>query len=205
VTYGKTFLTGSVVVFALCNLLFPLGSDLRSANDPALILAEARRLSWLGNWYASAPLFERAEGLFKLAGMKREETYARIGRIRARAETMSQVRVSRLLAQELAGPLLQVDKELRLWCLMAKAGVDFNLNSGTAKQAWIEALQVANNLGERQWASRAMGEIGIIAFVEGNTTLAVNNIGQALKSARRSGDIAAQVEFLSIAGIGFNE
>jgi CHAT domain-containing protein/predicted negative regulator of RcsB-dependent stress response len=205
-TRGNNLFTGTfIIVFVLWNLLFPLTWDLRSVSDPAALLEEAKRLSWLGNWYASAPLFERSERLFRLAGRRRDEIYARIGRIRAQAETMSQPEVSRLLEQELTDRLLQVDSELRLWCLMSKGGIDFNVDSVAAKHAWTEALQIANSLGEHQWAARATGELGTIAFVEGDTTLAVKNIGQALKSAYLSGDIGAEIEFLSIAGIGFNE
>ena len=205
-THGKKFFTAAVIIaFALLSLLFSLSWHPHSANDPTVLLGEAKRLSWLGNWDAAAPLFESAEGFFKLAGRRRDEIFARIGRLRARAETMSQAEVSHLLAQEMTDPLFQVDREMRLWCLMAKAAVDFNVDSAAAKQAWTEALAIANDLGQKQWAARATGELGIIAFVEGNTTLAVNNIGRALKSAYLSNDIGALVEFISISGIGFNE
>ena len=205
-TRSKKLFTGmfGFIVFVL-GLLFPLSWGIHSASDPTRLLNEAKRLSWLENWHAAAPLFERAEGLFKIAGRKRDEIYARIGRLRARAETMSQLEVSHLLEQELADPLCQVDRELRLWGLMAKGAVDFNVESGAAKQAWTEALQIANSLHEYQWAARATGELGIIAFLEGNTTLAVNNIGRAVRSAYWSGDTASLVEFISISGIGFTE
>ena len=205
-THRKKFFTGTfVIVFLILSLLLSLSWNLHSANDPTLFLDEARRLSWLGNWDTAAPLFERAERLFKIAGRRRDEIYARIGRLRARAETTSQLEVSRLLEQELTDPVVQGDREVRLWGLMAKAAVDFNVDSAAAKQAWTEALKIANNLHENQWAARATGELGVIAFLEGNTTLAVNNIGRAVRSAYWSGDIGSLVEFISIAGIGFTE
>jgi CHAT domain-containing protein/predicted negative regulator of RcsB-dependent stress response len=202
----KMFFTGTfLIVLLILTVLFPLSWSPHSVNDPTYLLDEAKRLSWLGNWDAAAPLFEHAESLFKIAGKRRDEIYARIGRLFARAETMSQPEVSHLLEKEIADPLVQVDKKLRLWGLMAKAAVDFNVDSAAAKQGWTEALQIANSLRENQWAARATGELGIIAFLEGNTTLAVNNIGKALRSAYWSGDIASLVDFISIAGIGFTE
>jgi CHAT domain-containing protein len=201
----KLLISTVIIVFVLLTILFPLSWNLRSPNDPTLLLDEAKRLSWLGNWDAAAPFFEQAESLFKIAGKKRDEIFARIGRLRARAETMSQPEVSHLLEKEIADPLVQVDKKLRLWGLMAKAAIDFNVDSAAAKQGWTEALQIANSLRENQWAARATGELGIIAFLDGNTTLAVNNIGRVLRSAYWSGDIGSLVEFISIAGIGFTE
>ncbi len=205
-THGKKIVTGTfLIVFIVVSLLFPLSWNVRSADDPTWLLDEAMRLSWLANWDAAAPLFERAERLFNIAGRRRDEMYARIGRIRSRAETMPQPTVSHLLEEALTNPLFQGDQELRLWNLTAKGAVDFNVDSGAAKEAWTEALQIARHIGKDQWAARVTGELGVIAFLEGNTTLAVNNIGQALKSAYLSGDIGAKVEFLSIAGIGFTE
>lgn len=75
----------------------------------------------------------------------------------------------------------------------------------SSKRAWTEALSLAAELGDKRWASRASGQLGLIAFVEGDTTTAVRLVGRALLSAYQSGDVGAQIEYFSMAGIGFNE
>jgi CHAT domain-containing protein len=93
----------------------------------------------------------------------------------------------------------------RLWCLALKGYLEINSDSNSTKRDWTEALQIANTLGESQWAARATGELGVIAFLEGNTASAVSQLGKAILSAYRTGDTASQVRLLSMLGNGFNE
>ena len=80
-----------------------------------------------------------------------------------------------------------------------------NSDSNSSKRTWTEALQIANDLGESRWAARATGELGVIAFLEGNTASAVSLVGKAILSAYRTGDSASEVRLLSMLGNGFNE
>src|ERR1700694_1802161 len=185
----KLFTAALVILFIFLSLSFPILWQRPSASEAEFQLQEAKRLSWLGNWEAAGPFFERAKNLYGAAGDQREEAYARIGRIRAHAEGSSLTEMSKLLGRELGHPLLRTDLRLRLWCLMAKASLDFNIDSATAKQAWVEALDLANTVSEKEWAARATGELGIIAFLEGNTSLAVSNVGKAIRSAYLTRDI----------------
>lgn len=86
----------------------PLATRLsRNAADetnPEVLLVEANRLAWLFNWPKAEPLYARAEELFKERGDTRNEIYARVGRIRARSETMSYVDVSQMIQKELEQP-----------------------------------------------------------------------------------------------------
>src|SRR5487761_1024726 len=68
-----------------------------ASNNPELLLAEANRLAWVFNWPKAEPLYVRAEELFREKGDKRDQIYARVGRIRAQSETMSFVEVSKML------------------------------------------------------------------------------------------------------------
>jgi CHAT domain-containing protein len=194
-----------LILFASISVVFPFSSALRSDDDPTVLFTEAKRLGMLENWYASAPLFERAESLFAAAKDQKNQTYSRIGRIRSRAEEMSQREASQLLAQELASPIVQSDDRLRLWCLMNKGDIDLFFDSPAAKRDWTEALEIANRVGDRQWIARATGHLGVMEFLEGNTTLAESHLTKAIKSAYFIGDIGAQLEFFAVAGIGFNE
>src|SRR5438876_3257764 len=127
---------------ATTNLL----QDPQGSKNPEILLAEANRLAWLFNSSKAGPLYIRAEELFKERGDSRNEIYARAGRIRAEAETMSWVDVSELLGQQLNIPVVKNDPELKLWCLSAKGYTDLEINPASAKLAWEEAEEIAHKL-----------------------------------------------------------
>ena len=90
----------------------------RSANAE-ILLANADHFYFLNNGPAAAPLYTRAEKLFSEREDARNELHAKVGRLRSEAETMSFVDLSRCLSEELQNPIVQADKKLRLWCLIA--------------------------------------------------------------------------------------
>jgi CHAT domain-containing protein len=175
------------------------------SNDANSLLAEANRLSWLGNWYAAGPLYAKAENLFHVAGDRRDEIYARVGRIRARATVVPLDQTLSLVTEQLREPVVNEDAKLRLWCLALKGYVELHSNSASAKRDWSEALQIASKRHETQWEARSQGELGIIAFLEGNTASAVSLVGKAILSAYKTGDIGSQVRLLSVLADGFVE
>ena len=179
--------------------------DPQTSKNPVILLKEANRLAWLFNSPKAGPLYVRAEELFKERGDTRNEIYARVGRIRAQAETMSWVDVSELLGQQLNIPVVKNDPELKLWCLAAKGYTDLEINPASAKLAWTEAGQIAHKLGEHEWEARAEGELGIIGFLQGDSRRAAVMVGDALLSAKASGDVGGQVRMLEMLGNGFNE
>ena len=179
--------------------------DPEGSTNAEALLTEANRLAWLFNWPKAAPLYVRAEELFKEKSDNRNETYARVGRIRAQAETMSWVDVSEMLGQQLELPIAKSDLKLRLWCLAAKGYTDLEINPASARRAWMEARKIAHQLGETQWEARANGELGIIAFLEGDSRRAATMVGDAVLSAMASGDVGGQVRYLEMLGNGFNE
>lgn len=174
-------------------------------TNPEVMLAEANRLAWLFNWPKAEPLYLRAEELFKEKGDTRNEIYARVGRIRAQSEMMSYVDVSQMIEKEMERPIAKGDPKLRLWCLVQKGYTDLEINAASAKRAWLEARALAHSLGEQQWEARAEGELGIIAFLEGDSKRAATMVGDAVMSALASGDVGGQVRYLEMLGNGFNE
>ena len=132
-------------------------------------MAEADRLYWLNNGPKAAALYAKAESLFASRGDARNELYAKIGHLRSEAETMSFVELSRFLNDQLQNPIMRNDPRLRLWCLAAKGYTDIEIDYRAEKLDWLEAQQIAKSLGEDRWVTRASGELGIIAFLEGNT------------------------------------
>ena len=190
----------------LCVRALPKSHHLRppASNDPNALIVEADRFFWLGNLDAAGPVYRRAEHLFRLNGDSRNEIYARVGALRSDGATPL-TEVSRALANLLRDSVVKADPQLRLWCVTAKGYNDFEIDSESAKRDWVEALTIANTIGDSRWASRSNGELGLIAFVEGDTSSAVSRVGKALLSALKSGDVGAQIEYLTMAGIGFNE
>jgi len=174
-------------------------------NNPKQILAEADRLAWVFNSQAAAHLYSRAEQLFAKSGDNADEIHARVGLIRAQAETMSFVDISQSLAKELDKPVVRNDPRLKLWVLAAKGYTDIEINPSAAKREWEEAREIASRLGEKQWVERADGELAIFGFLEGDSTRAAKLIGSALLSAIAHGDAGGQVRFLEMIGSGLEQ
>src|SRR5437763_9086117 len=176
-----------------------------TSGDPRTLLAEATHLYWLNNGPKAAPLFARAEKLFAADGDRRNELYAKVGHLRSEAETMSFIDLSRILNEQLQTPIVQNDSRLRLWILIAKGYTDIELDYRVSKRDWLEAQDIAKSLGERQWVTRASGELGLIGFLEGNPGRAARLLGGALLSTMANGDTGGQVRFLELLGRGFEE
>jgi CHAT domain-containing protein len=178
--------------------------DQKTLSDPHPLLAEANRLSWLFNWPKAGPLYGQAEELFKDSGDTRDQIYARVGRIRAQSETMSYVDVSEMIGKELNNPVVKSDPELKLWCLAQKGYTDIEISPTAARWDWTQARKIAKRLGEVQWEARANAELGIIAFLQGESGHAAKLVGDSLLSAMASGDTGGQVRSLEMLGNGFN-
>jgi CHAT domain-containing protein len=178
---------------------------LQQSLDPQALLGIADHFYWLNNGPAAAPLYARAEKLFSERGDARNELHAKVGRLRSEAETMSFVDLSRFLNEQLQNPIVQADKKLRLWCLIAKGYTDIEIDYRASKRDWLEAQDIAKSLGEDQWVTRASGELGLIGFLEGNPGRAARLLGGALLATMRNGDTAGQVRFLELLGRGFDE
>ena len=175
------------------------------STDPQVLLSEADRLYWLNNGPRGAPLYAEAESLFASRGDTRNELYAKIGRLRSEAETMSFVDLSRFLNDQLQNPIMRNDPPLRLWCLAAKGYTDIEIDYRAEKQDWLEAQQIAKSLGNDRLATRASGELGVIAFLEGNSGRAAKLLGGALVSTMANGDEGGQIRFLEMLGNGLVE
>ena len=111
---------------------------------------------------------------------------------------MSFVDLSHFLNEQLQNPIVRADKHLRLRCLLAKGYTDIEIDYRATERDWLEAQGLANDLGETQWATRASGELGLIAFLEGNPGRAARLLGSALLSTTASGDTAGQIRFLEL-------
>ena len=169
------------------------------------LLAEALHLADLYNWADAAPAFTEAEQLFARAGDQRNALYARLGRIRSNIEREQQTLplVSAQLAEALEDdPLLQNDKEIRMFCLIVKGDIDTEINTGAMRQDWEQVEILAQGLGDTKWQYRALAQLGIAAFYDADLETARNDVRTALAEATTAGDAGAQIRVLTILGNG---
>lgn len=176
-----------------------------TSDNPRTLLSEANRLAWLFNWPEAELLYIRAEEFSVKDGDKKSEVRAHIGRIVSASGRIPDRDISDLLKQELNDPIVQGDSEIRLWCLGFKGYADVSLDAATAQKDWLEALSVAKSLGNRQWQTRLEGELGVIAFLDGDAHGAADLIGKALLKSMTVGDVGTEVRDLTMIGHGFIE
>ncbi|MBK7926036.1 MAG: hypothetical protein IPJ98_00665 [Bryobacterales bacterium] len=69
--------------------VFAISMHCGFAQDSTQALREAERLADLYNWYDALPHFEFAEQAFRARGDRRNEAYARIGRLRGQMQVLS--------------------------------------------------------------------------------------------------------------------
>jgi CHAT domain-containing protein/tetratricopeptide (TPR) repeat protein len=173
------------------------------ATNPHDLLKEADRLAWLRAWSKAEPQFTEAHRLFTANGDERNALYAEVSALRSRLPRLPVPEVSAQLTEYLELPIVQCDDRLRLRCLVIKGETDEDLDPMLAGAAWKEALAVAERLGDEAWMNRARGELGLVAFLEGNVGGAVVALGSALKTAQANGDVSSQVRWLTLFGHGY--
>jgi len=169
------------------------------------LLARALHLADLYNWADAAPAFAESEQLFAAAGDQRNALYAKLGRIRSNIERDQQTLplVSAQLAEALEDdPLLQNDKQLRMFCFIVKGDIDTEINTGAMRQDWQQVKTLALGLGDTKWQYRALAQLGIAAFYDADLETAGNDVRTALAEATSAGDVGAQIRVLTILGNG---
>jgi len=177
----------------------------QSDNDPQEFLAEADRLAWLRVWTRAEPLYAQAREAFLKRGDSRNALYAEVSRLRGQLPTLAVPEVSERLSEYLDHPLVQSDDRLRLRVLVIKGETDEDLDPSLSQRSWTEVLALAQKLNEPAWANRARGELGLVAFLQGDTNTAVVNLGQAIKVAETNGDTSSLVRWLTLFGHGYVE
>ena len=64
---------------------------------------------------------------------------------------------------------------------------------------------MAQTLNVPVWANRARGDLGLVAFLLGDTNTAVVKLCQAIKAAEANGDTSSLVRWLTLFGHGYVE
>lgn len=173
-----------------------------AAPDLAALLRDADRFAWLTNWGAAGPIYASAEKAALAAGDRRSAAYARFGRLRSEMQTLPLGGLSEELAGQLAQPLVANDARLQLRGLTVKGDVDLEWDVMAALRGWQQVRELAKQLGDAGWENRAIGELGMIAFIRGDTGEAKMAVQQAMDTARKLGDIGGELRYLSAIGNG---
>ena len=185
----------------LCGLAWTFSQAQTNTDDPDVLLRKALRLGDLYNWADAATLFTEAEQLYAARGDSRNALYAHLGRIRSTMEQLSLPEVSEELGAELdKNPLLQSDKQLRLFCLMVLGDIDGEIDAAPMRRDWEAALKLAQELGDKKFENRASGELGFALFLEGDMASARQKVAGALMGAMMFGDTGAQIRYLAAVG-----
>lgn len=166
------------------------------AHTAAQLLAQAQKLYDQGNRYQASPLFAKAEQEFRKARDKRDELFAKFGRLHADADHGNYRSVKAELERDLAMPLVQRDPELKIEALSVLGTIDLNIDTNAAGAVWKEVLNTAIASHDLKWENRARGELGIFAGLSGNIGAAGAALFKAIATAERLGDIGGAVNFM---------
>ena len=168
-------------------------------------LQEAKHLAWLNNWTEAAVAFDRLESSGLMPGDEATALFSRAAHIRGNIEGMSLPAAADEVASMLASGTAQNDSELRLELLAIKGDIEFQYSLPAAQASWEEARHLASSRGSGRWQARAEGELGTIAFLNGEILAALKLVSGALLKADLSGDVAAQIRYRTALGEGLAE
>jgi CHAT domain-containing protein/tetratricopeptide (TPR) repeat protein len=174
------------------------------ATEPGQLLAQAEALANVYNWYDAEPLYAAAESGFDLVGDRRNALFARVSRLRGEMQVRSLPELVEEIDSILAIDVVQGDKALQLRCLIVRGDVNLEIDAPAAREDWTAALALATELGDRKWRSRAQGELGMIAFILGDTGTALSQVTQALVAANNTGDIGAEIRYYAAIATGLD-
>ena len=189
----------------LCSRLFC--APPHSRKSPILISSSQKQTAWRGSGSGRA-LNQSTPKLARRSSAsddRRNALYAEVSQLRGKLPTLPVPEVSERLSAYLDDPVVENDERLRLRVLIIKGETDEDLDPSLSQRSWTEALALAQKLGEAGWANRARGELGLVAFLQGDTNTAIVNLGQAIKVAETSGDTSSLVRWLTLFGHGFVE
>jgi hypothetical protein len=132
-------------------------------------LSRAEEYAKLGNWEAAGPIYHDLEQRFEAIGDRRNALYVHTSWLRTEEEYSNLEQLSLYLEEVLRRPEVQKDLRLKMRCLEVKGSVDLNSDGLSARQSFEKLTNVARQLNDQEAESRASGELGIIAFLEGNS------------------------------------
>jgi CHAT domain-containing protein len=193
-------------ILLIVALLLAASSSAVADGTAGTLLQRALYFSDLYNWRAARPYFAKSQQMFEAASDERNALYAHLGAIRAGADPAPIPELSYKLDQELAAnPLLQSDKDLRMFCLIVKGDFDGESDTPAMRRDWTEVVSLARALDNTKWEYRAQGQLGFADFHDGDLPSAQRNVAQALIGATKIDDIGGEVFYLSATAYGLTK
>lgn len=168
-------------------------------------IQRARYFAWLNNWSAAARVLERLDASGQLSADESTTVFSKAVEIRGNIEALPLPSASKDLAAMLASSAAQTNTALRLQILAMKGDIEFQYDLAAAEKTWKEVRGLASERGNAAWKSRAGGELGCIAFLNGEVFTALRMVAQAYFEAEVRGDIAGQIKRLTALGEGLAE
>ena len=168
-------------------------------------LQEAKRLAWLNNWTEAAQVLDRLERSGLKPADEASALFFRAVHIRGNIESMSLPEAAGKIAAMVTSFSAKRDFDLHLQLLAIKGDIEFQYSLPAAQKTWEEAKQLASSCGQSVWEARAEGELGTIAFLNGEIFTATKLVTGAVLRAELTGDVAAQIRYRTALGEGFAE
>lgn len=175
-----------------------------SPNSAEGLLSRADDLAWNNNWLAALPLYTQAERSFKAKGDMDHALYAHVSQFAVKMESSDLSTLIAELNADLASPAA-AKPETRLRVLEMKAKCEEEYDATIAKQTFSEVERCALKQHKFYLASRASGELGILAFTLGDVAQAAARVKRAYAVAKFLGDPAAHIRYAEMIGFGLQQ
>lgn len=193
----------SAVVIVLVVAAPPRTADPETPLQAAI--SNAKHLAWLNNWTEAARALDHLGHLGLGPVDEATALFARAAHIRGNIEGLSLPAAADEITSMLATKVAENDAELRLQLLAIRGDIEFQYSLPAAQRTWDAARQLASKMGRGQWKARAEGELGTIAFLNGEIFTAVSLVSRALLKAELTHDVAAQIRYRTALGEGLAE
>lgn len=164
-----------------------------------------KRLVWLNNWADAAERVTRMESRSLLPRGQKTAVLCAAVKLRGRVESGRLSDVAEQLRTLLKTPEARTDPDLRLIVLSALGDVLFQTNLQDAESVWEEAGRVAAEHHKSVWEARSDGELGTIAFLNGDVMRAIRLVSGAALRAEVNGDVASQIRYSTALGEGLDK
>ena len=174
-------------------------------TSPADSFERAKQLAWLNNWAEASRVLARLQRSGRLELDERNRTLARAVEIRGNIESLSLPSAAGELDRLLATEAARDDQNLRLQILAMKGDVEFQYDLAAAEKTWREVERLAAQIGHSGWEARAGGELGCIAFLNGQAFTALKKVSASLIRAEAYNDVAEKMKRLTALGEGLAE
>jgi hypothetical protein len=161
-----------------CSVFIIRWAQRPSSGSAEGLLKRADEFAWNNDWLAADPLYRRAEQMFRTKGDEGHALYANVSQFPPKMETHDLDGLIAELRADLNSPAASAP-EVRLRVLEMKARCEEEYDAAIASKTFGQVEALALTQHQLYLASRASGEIGILAFTLGNLKEATGRVKQA--------------------------